>query len=644
MKKKKWSLRITAALLTATLVGGMLTGCGGGETDASGPAGTTGGAGDGSEDVAAQMAKAALSVQTTLTNTKLEGEKDADNRTLTTLLEFTPEPAGHGHPFVEGGPNWSLQPLIYESLCDFSSQPETTFKPQLLESYTWENQVLTMKLKEGLQYSDGSAIDADEVLNNMYMDLSNQQLLVYAKSIEKVDDLTVKVSYTKNSSLVVTYLLKSLLMFPSSEYGQWAAVYKDIFENKRELNDEGDYEMTDEGQKLFDETTLECNNYLPKMTEIKTSGAYQIETVTSDEITLKANPYYRNQLDIDTIVGIRQSSAEAFQIAVQNKEMDMEAGGLSTDLALTIAERNSDTIRQVGVPSFAEWGFCMNVNKAPTDKLEVRQAIAYIIDKEQIAPASEPGMLVADEYGTCLPLTLRDAYLTKEDLASMTSYKMNLEKAAELLESIGWTKQGNQWVDETGAVPEIIIAGIGSFQVELIMGEAAANMLNEFGLKASFTSKEYAAYADYAQSGEAHMVIDGFGSAQSTQHPYEAYSGIWWYGRRMNLKFPESGQKLVWKDDVTGEDFHYEDVVNELKLANTDEEISAAVLKLATFHNHNMWYIPVTDQCFIFRIHNDKLSLPSVPTGEAVSDFVWSGNSSIVLGKIIHSGEMYYIR
>ncbi len=71
----------------------------------------------------------------------------------------------------------------------------------------------------------------------------------------------------------------------------------------------------------------------------------------------------------------------------------------------------------------------------------------------------------------------------------------------------------------------------------------------------------------------------------------------------MNLTFPEAGEKLVWKDDVTGEDFHYEDVVNELKLANTEEEISAAALKLAKFHNDNLWYIPVTDQCFIYRIH-----------------------------------------
>lgn len=627
MKTRMKTKALMSMLLAIALLCGPLAGC----TNTDDPGG-------------GEQAQAALDVETKLTNTKLEGEKDDSKHTITTLLTFTPEPAGHGHPMVEGGPDWSIQPLIYESLCDYSSQSDNNFSPQLLESFDVDGKVLTLKLKEGLKYSDGSEINADELLNDMYLDMSLLNLMVYAESIEKVDDLTVRITYTKDSQLVRTYLLKSLLMYPSSEYGKWSDIFRNIFENMRELNDDGDYKLTKEGQELYDNTTLELNAYLPRMTEIKTSGPYYISTVTSDEITLSANPYYRNKLDIDTIVGIRQSSAEAFQIAVQNGEMDLEAGGLSTELALRIAQDKKDTIRQVGVPSFAQWGFCMNVNKAPTDKLEVRQAIAYVIDVESIAPASEPGMIAADEYATAMPYGLRDKYLTQEQLSTLTSYKLDLEKAAELLESIGWKKQGSQWVDETGAVPEIEIAGIGSYQVCLIMGEAAANQLNEFGIKASFVSKEASAFADYAQSGQAHMVIDGFGSSQTLQHPYEDFSGIWWYGRRMNLTFPPSGEKLVWKDEVTGEDFHFEDELNKIKLSNSDEETAAQVYKFAQFFNHNMWYIPVTDQCFIYRIHNDKLSMPSVPTGEAVYDFFWSGNSSIVLAKLVHSGELYYVK
>lgn len=116
--------------------------------------------------------QAALDVETKLTDTKLEGEKDDTKHTITTLLTFTPEPAGHGHPMVEGGPDWSIQPLIYESLCDYSSQSDNNFSPQFLESFEVDGKVLTLKLKEGLKYSDGSEINADELLSDMYLDMS----------------------------------------------------------------------------------------------------------------------------------------------------------------------------------------------------------------------------------------------------------------------------------------------------------------------------------------------------------------------------------------------------------------------------------------------------------------------------------------
>ncbi len=627
---RKRTKRCVAGLMAALLACLPLAGCGGGKEE-----GSEGG------DVAT-----ALEVQTKLTDTKLEGDVDENSRTLKTVLTFTPEPAGHGHPYVEGGPDWSTIPFLYEYLTDYGATPESRFEPQLLESFEQQDKVLTLKLREGLQYNDGTPINADELLNNFYMDLSTLNLLTYAEAIEKVDDLTVKITYKEVSDMITTNLLKSQMIYSVAEYGKWAEVYKDLFENERELDEkEGTYKWTEAGQKKYDETALECNSYLPKMTEIKTSGPYMISTVTSDEITLTANPNYRNELPIDTIVGIRQSSSESLQIAVQNGDLDIENSGLSTDLAMQIAKSNAETIRQVGYSAYSQWGLCFNVAKAPTDKLEVRQAIAYIVDTDQIAPATEPGMMVADKYATVLPLALRDKYLSSDQLSKMTEYNLNLEKAEELLKSVGWSKSGGQWVDENGQTPEIIIGGIGSYQISLITGEAVANMLQEFGIKASFVSQEASAYNDYAQSGQAHIIIDNFGGANGAQHPIEAYGGIYWYGTRMGLSMtPPAGEKLTFKDEVTGEDFCMDDVISELKLANGDEEMSAVCEKLAVFFNHNMWYLPVTDQCYVVRVYNDKLSMPSVPTGQVVNDFYWCGTLSVALAKMIHSGELYFVK
>ena len=253
-------------------------------------------------------------------------------------------------------------------------------------------------------------------------------------------------------------------------------------------------------------------------------------------------------------------------------------------------------------------------------------------------------MVKGDEYALGLPPSIRDKYLDKDFLNTLENYDVNLEKAAEYLEAAGWTKKGNSWVDADGQSPEIIVAGVGEYPAYVVMGEAAANMMKDFGLNAVFTPKEAAAYNDYATSGEGHMVIDGFATVTSTQHPHEAYNGVWWYGKRgMNLEFPEQG-KLVWNNEETGEAFNYTDKLTALFDASTDEEITNITEEFAQFYNDNVWFIPVTEKYYVYRIHNPKLSMAESPTGEQLSDFYWSGTTSAILGKMLRGEEIYYIK
>lgn len=631
--KKLIGLVVAVSISLTTLVG-----CGGNSANnsASSP---------NSSDVSQEILDAVVSVDTVLKNAKLEGEKaDVEGTVLSTMVSFTPAPAGHGNPLVNGGPDWSMQPLIFDYLCDYSSQPEKTFKPSLLEEYTFEDTVLTMKLREGLKWSDGSQITADDLMCNLFIDMTINNIAYYGESVTKVDDLTVQVKYNKDSSLLLDYILKTALMYPVDNYGEFAAVFQEQFENGRELDEKGNFKFTEAADEKVGEATTALNNYLPDLMEIKCSGAYVPKTMTSAEIIFEQNPYYRIPLYIEKIRGIRPTSTESNALAISNGDYDAEGMGLSPDLAQKVAENNAETIRQMVVPEFSSLGFCMNVQKYPTNDVNVRKAIAYMIDAAQIAPVSEPGMVQGDEYSVGLPPSIRDKYLGETFLSSLEDYNVNLEKAAECLEAAGWTKSGNKWVDANGDSPEIIVAGVGEYPAYVVMGEAAANMMKDFGLNAVFTPKEAAAYNDYATSGEGHMVIDGFATATNTQHPHEAYNGIWWYGQRgMNLEFPESGD-LIWENDETGEEFNYSEHLTDLFDAGSDEEITAVTEEFAQFFNDNVWYIPITEKYFVFRIHNDKLSMAESPTGEQLSNFYWSGTTSAILGKMLRGEEIYYIK
>lgn len=634
MKRNKLKKIIAVSMVLAISLT-SLAGCGNSNKDSDGDSGTT----------AESILDSVISVKTTLTNAKLEGEKaDVEGTTLSTMVSFTPAPAGHGNPAVNGGPDWSMEAIIYDYLADYSSQPVKKFKPSLLESYTFENKTLTLKLRDDIKWSDGSDITIDDLLCNIFVDMTVNKIAYYAETVTKVDDLTIEIKYNKDSALLLDYILKSALRYPESGYGEFAKKFQKEFESNRELDDNGNYKFTEEGDIKISEATTELNNYLPDLMAIKTSGAYVAKKMTSAEIIFERNEYYRIPLGIEKIIGIRPTSTESTVLAISNGDYTLEGMGLSLDIAQKVAENNSDTIRQMVVPEFTSIGISMNVQLYPMDDVNVRKAIAYIIDTTQIAPVSEPGMVKGDEYAVALPPSIRDKYLDKDFLNTLENYDVNLEKAAEYLEAAGWSNKGGKWVDANGKSPEIIVAGVGEYPAYVVIGEAAANMLNDFGLNAVFTPKEAAAYNDYASSGQGHLVIDGFGSAVNTQHPYEAYDGIWWYGKRgMNLKFPEIGG-LEFVNDETGEEFKYSEKLTELFNSTTDEDISASTKEFAQFFNDNMWYLPVTEKYYIFRIHDSKLSMTESPTGEMLSDFYWSGTPNAIIGKAIRAGELYYIK
>jgi peptide/nickel transport system substrate-binding protein len=583
-------------------------------------------------------------VETKLNNAKLDGqEAPAEGTTLTTMVGFTPAPAGHGNPAVNGGPEWSMEPIMYDYLCGYSSQPEKTFKPSLLDSYEFKDKVLTLKLKPDLKWSDGSPLNADDLLCNMFIDMTVNKIAYYADSVTKLDDRTVQIKYNSDASLLLDYMLKSPIRYAKKVYGKWSDTYQEVFTKNREIKPDGNYNFTKEGDDKHAATTVELNNYLPDIKQALCSGPYMPTTVTSSEMIFERNPHYRTKMKIEKIKGIRPTSTESTAVAVMNKEYDAEGLGLSPDMAQKVAENNKDTIRQMLVPEYSEFGFCFNVNKAPTDNVKVRQAIAYIIDKAQIAPVSEPGMRLGDQYATGLPPSIRDKYFDKDFLNSLNDYTVNLDKAKELLKDAGWKEKGGKWVDASGDSPEIKIAGVGEYPAFVVIGEAATNMLKDFGLNATFTPKEAAAYNDYATSGDAAMVIDGFGSTQSTQHPFEAYDSLSWYGKRMNIKNPDKGIQ-VYKDPITGEDFNYTEKLLQLFKTSKDSEVTEKAKDFAKFFNDAMYYIPITEKFYVFRIHNDKLSMSPGKTAEEMKDFYWSGNSNALLGKMLRDGQIYYVK
>lgn len=356
-----------------------------------------------------------------------ENSPENANRRTDTFVSVINEPGGVFLPyfFDNGWDGNAVQPIFASLvLTDDAGEPI----PDLAEK--WEvsddNLTYTYHLRDGLTFSDGSPLTAEDVeftltlLNDPEyaggVDFTN---IVIAgtdefrngdadrlSGIEVIDDTTIRITTEKPNPLSLTTLGGQVL---SKAY--YGAGYK-----KGEL----DY-LRDLYRKPLG------------------AGPYTLdEYVEGQEIRYAANPnYYGGEPSIPHVIFKFISSDSTLQ-NFQNGDIDH--GGFGSDPAVL------DELKGLGFASIRarvipDIGMIWANNKKPAlADTEFRQALYYGLDREQIVDAKHKGLgQVADVYAAPTQWSYTDEGVTK--------YTFDPDKAAELLDGLGW-EEGSDGVRE----------------------------------------------------------------------------------------------------------------------------------------------------------------------------------------------------
>ncbi len=177
--------RLAVALTASALV---LTGC----------ASSSDSGGDNKDKSAGGLSKAEI-YKDGLVNVK-EAEGDPVKGGTLTVADFgEPRSLNPTQTYANGATGGSAMAAIYDTLTRYDVAKKE-FVPQLAESLDSEdNKTWTLKLREGVKFSDGTDLDADAVLASMKYYLANygyqsQLLLTSLAESKKVDDMTVEFS------------------------------------------------------------------------------------------------------------------------------------------------------------------------------------------------------------------------------------------------------------------------------------------------------------------------------------------------------------------------------------------------------------------------------------------------------------------
>src|SRR5579871_1704842 len=288
--------------------------------------------------------------------------------------------------------------------------------PSLAESWTYDGMSATFKLRSGVKFQDGTPFNADAVIYNYrrVWDPSfpaNQGVkFPYAnnvpfKSIEKIDDMTVKVDFTKARADTLLYMTTwpAMIQSPTALQNMSPADYtfKPV--------GTGPYVVT----SYQDNARIEMDrndNYWGQ----KPSWKKIVMVIKQDSASLV------NDLLSGAVDAMRDPSIE---------QMDQITGkGLKIDTS----------------SSLIFFGAQINVMKPPFDDVKVRQAANYAIDKEAVAKLSK---------GQAKPMYGAVPDSMREYNANVPDYKYDPTKAGQLLDEAGWTLPSGSKIRQKNGQP-----------------------------------------------------------------------------------------------------------------------------------------------------------------------------------------------
>lgn len=171
------------------------------------------------------------------------------------------------------------------------------------------------------------------------------------------------------------------------------------------------------------------------------------------------------------------------------------------DLAATL-EQNPDVVVKSAPGTQPKW-MEMNVNQAPFDNKDVRQAMNYLIDKQLIIDALYSGRAVS--LGG--PLSPFNNFADPD----LSPYPYDPAKASELLAAAGISdSDGDGKLEWNGAPWSFVVDSVDEHRS---LAEAVVAQLQEAGIDASLRLWEYSVVSPLLKAGERTAYLDDWGDS-----------------------------------------------------------------------------------------------------------------------------------
>lgn len=448
-----------------------------------------------------------------------------------TLSGWDMPPAYNGNPFAPGGVGGAGD-YIFGRLFNYRVISRT-FDPWLATDYQETPEGLIVHLRKDLKWEDGIPFTSKDVFTTFYIGGAIntwKEVWQYVKEIETPDDYTVVFKWEDNKSILSTiFIMDKKIVAPYHLYASWLEDAINIVKARKEIwKKAAAGEDVSALQEVLSQKVAEFGKSLKAYKPEKPVGIgpFKLQTVTPDEMVLvkREDTPWAEKLMIDEIRAARYTTNELAWAQFMAGQVDLEKPGTPPDVVAALISANPK-LRHIPVPDFSTFCLAMNLRKYPFSEKAFRQALAYIIDRDEVREiALHYGATV--KYPCGLLPSIFKTWITPEVEKKLNEYSVNHAKAEELLKSLGMYR-GNDglWRTSDGKVLQFEIVARQGYTDWVIAADVISKQLTNFGIQTNVRIVEGAIFGNVLRSGDFDMTIE-FGVFEKF-HPVQGFDRLY---------------------------------------------------------------------------------------------------------------------
>jgi hypothetical protein len=228
-------------------------------------------------------------------------------------------------------------------------------------------------------------------------------------------------------------------------------------------------------------------------------GAWTLDAINGTKnVELTPNPEYydADKVNFDKIKIVRRQSDRANRAAINANSQDYYRGNVPSHIAQSVP----DDIEQRMVAANGGLGFAVNHRGDLLGKRQVRQAIVHAIDASRLARS------VHQEKYSVIETPGGHAWGGESELGqdwienNLQNFgERDLETAASLMQSAGYTREGGKWTDSDG---NPVTMEIPSAKATPTLAPTLAGQLSSFGIDATLQTYSGTIFGEKKNAGE----------------------------------------------------------------------------------------------------------------------------------------------